>query len=267
MSIPVMQIFRESFSSFKGNKLSWLRLAFAPFMLYIFGFFIIMMAGIMAGQHMHTGQVVVGFWSVFAHILNFIFSIIAAGSLYINGYRYGILKEGGDNWWLLQMNMRLVKLILYSLLIGLMSIGFVLVGAGIVIAFHMMFHSIFLDVLLGLVIGVFGLYALIRLTLTFPLISIERENPLRSSWNMLHGNVLRLFGLSLIIGLAIFGIMLLGFLAISLVGYLLFMISPVLLFIPIIAGVIFMAYIWLLNYAVMTKAISLVYLSFTKGNV
>ncbi len=262
-----MQIFRESFSSFKGNKLSWLRLAFAPFMLYVFGFFVIMVAGIMSGQPIHTGQAPVGFWPVFAQILYFIFSIIASGSLYINGYRYGILKEGGDHWWLLQMNARLVKLILYSLLLGLIAIGFILLGVGIVFAAHMMAHSVFLNVLLGTVVGLFGFYALIRLTLLFPLIAIERENPLKTSWNLLKGNVLRLIGLSLIIGLKIIGIMLLGFIAIGFVGYLLFLISPVLLVVPIVVGGLFIAYIWLLNWAVMTKAISLVYLSFTEGKV
>ncbi len=255
-----MPFFRESFRSFKGNRLSWFRLALAPAILLAIGFSIYLSIEIAHGLDERK----LTFWTAVGNIIYMIFSFVGSGCLIINGYRYGILKEGGNKWWVLPLNKRLVRVILYILLIGLITVGFVLVGAGLVFAAHMMFENLFLNILLGTVVAIMAYYTKLRLTLTFPLIAIDKENPLRMSWQMLKGNVLRVFGLLFIITLKILGIMLLGGLILMLVGYLLYLILPVLVVIPLIVGGVFFAYMWLVSIAVSLKSVSLVYLYLTE---
>lgn len=268
MSIPVLQIFSESFKNFNEHKLSWLRLAFAPFVLYFIGLMFMILVSFITGQAIEPHKVPPSFLILFANVIYMIFAIIAGMSLYINGYRYGILNEGGDTWWQLQMNMRVVKLILYSLLIGLIVVGFVLLGAGIIVATQLLVHNVFLDVTIGILIGLYGFYALIRLSLIFPLISIDREKPLKTSWRMLKGNVLRLIGLMILITFVIGMIGLFGFLALLLIGIIFSLLSPVVSIVVLtLLGLPFIIFMWLLNWAVFAKAISLVYLSFSEGKV
>jgi hypothetical protein len=268
MSIPVMQIFRDSFAHFKDHKINWLRLAFAPAVIYSLGMLIVVItsgAAIFSLQNQNLSDAT-GLM-IFGRIINFILSLIAMFSLYINGYRFGILNEGGDSWWLLQMNKRMVFYFLYSLLVGVIAIGLVLLGFGLVLLAHLAAYNTALNIVVGALYATGALYVLFRLSLVFPLVAIEHERPMSTSWNLMRGNVLRLLGLFILITLKILLIVLAGLVVLGLIGWLLYLIVPFLVIVPILFAIIFFLYIWLLNWAVITKAFSLVYLSFTAGKV
>jgi len=267
MHIPIMNIFRESFAEFKANKISWARLAFAPFVLYFIGYLIVIAINTSMGIPIHPQKMPTDFWPIFGQVFNFILSIIAGLCLYINGYRYALLSEGGNSWWQLNIDKRLGRLLLYTLLIIAIALVPVIFGVALVFLMHMAFNSIEIDVSAGILVGIFLFYILLRLSLIYPLVSIDHPTPVSTSWRMLKGNVLRLLGLLLLIGLKIIGIFLLGFIIIGVIGTLFFFISPMLAFIPIVAAVAFLVYLWILNWAVVTKSLSLVYQTFTQGEI
>jgi len=274
MSIQVMKIFNESFKNVRTHSIEWLRVGFVPFMIWIFGYLFMIAIYTADGQLSQLTGGLVGepttnqeltFSIILGNIVYYIAYLIGMVNLYINGFRYGVLREGGDQWWNLNFNMRFLKTILYTILIGVLSAIYVLASVGIGFGIQTLSDITALTVIAGIFLFIVGFYALIRLSLTFILISIDQSQPIQKSWRLLKGNVLRLAVLHLLIALVIILIALAGSIVIGLFAGLFVFISPWLATFLIIPGALFFVFIWFLSWALQSKALSLVWLSFTEG--
>jgi hypothetical protein len=278
-----MKTFSHSFRDVWGHKLEWFRVAFAPLVLWGLGALVIslvfghtlelhqVLMGQITGGPMTNGDIANGeivnievvdgakTSLILAQTLYFIIYLIATLSLYINGFRYGVLHEGRNRWWTLHLNWRFVKLFLYMILLQILMGAYAAIAAGAVYGIHLLLENIGVDVILGLILGLYGIYILLRVSLYPLLISIDKVHPLRTSWALLKGNVLRLVGLFLLVGLALLGVALGGFIVLLIVGILLALISPVLASASAILMILFGALMIFLLWAVMTKALSLAY--------
>ncbi|HUX78325.1 MAG TPA: hypothetical protein VMW10_01050, partial [Alphaproteobacteria bacterium] len=154
---------------------------------------------------------------------------------------------------------------LYSILIGILAVIYVSVTGGIAAGAYFLTESIALTAILGVLFGIYGFYLLIRIGLTYLLISIDQENPLRVGWRLLKGNVLRLLGLLLLISLVILLVFIAGSIVLGIFGWILSLMSTWLIAIPLILFFLFGLAMWLLIWAVTSKAFALVYKTFTSG--
>jgi len=273
MTIQIMKIYKESFKNVWGHMLEWIRVAFAPFVVWALGFlfmaivywsegrwsydaFMNQMQGLQSPQEY---TFLMGFSDFVYNIAYF----IALASIYINGFRYAILEEGGDRWWTLHLNRRLVKTILYYLLIMVLGGIYVAISGGIVFGAHILFESIVLDVVLGALFAIYGIYLMYRIILTFPLIAIDQKKPIRVSWRLLKGNVLRLFGLIFLIIISLLLLGLAGVIVLGILGWVLALINPWLAGIAALLLLVFGLFIWLLSWGVVSKAMSVVYKDLT----
>lgn len=274
MSIQVMEIFNESLKNVRTHLIEWVRVGFVPFMIWIFGYLFMIAMYAADGQLSQLTGGLVGeptevqeltFSIILGNTVYYISYLIGMVNLYINGFRYGVLQEGGDQWWNLNFNMRFLKMILYTILIGGLSALYVFAGVGIGFAIQSLTDLTALTVIFGIFLFIVGFYALIRLSLAFTLISIDQSQPIRKSWRLLQGNVFRVFGLNVLVALVVVVIALAGFIVIGLFAGLFALISPWLATFLIIPGAFFFVFIWFLSWALQSKALSLVLLSFTEG--
>src|SRR3990167_6452360 len=113
MPIQVMQIFRESLKNVRTLSMDWVRVAFAPFMIWLFGFlFMIAMYGVDGQFSVLTGNLMgqpapvqeLTFSIILGNIIYYMAYFIGMFNLYVNGFRYGVLQEGGDQWWNLNLD-------------------------------------------------------------------------------------------------------------------------------------------------------------------
>lgn len=276
MSIKIIKIYKESFHDVRHHMLEWARVAYAPALIWAIG---AAFMGIMywsAGQSLELHHAMLGqtissseageawFFVGFGNFIYFVTYIVSIMILYINGFRYGVLHEGGNQWWNFHLNKRVVKLALYSLLVGALAGIYVLISAGIILVAQHLFESLVLNIILGILLAFFGLYALIRISLVQLLVAIDRSHPLRTSWTLLKKNVLRLLGLLFLVMVSILIICIVGIAILALLGLLLAFISPTLAAFSAVLIYLFGVYVWFLNWAVTTKALSIVYTSLTE---
>lgn len=266
MSIQVINNVTESLKNFFEHKVSWLRVAFAPLVIYFFCLCLLIISGTLVTPPLPGQGLSIGFLPLFLLSWSIILIILSMGILNINTLRYGILNEGGDTWWHLDLDKRLAKIILYTILLLIGFMGFALVGVGVVVAIHFLFHSAFLDVILGIAYGVMMLYVFTRLALVYPLIAIDREKPLTTSWAMLNGNVWRYLGMILLISLIMFGISFIGGFIIGSITGIVKVFNPFMgKFLYIILQLPFSLMMLFFQVSVLAKATSLVYLSLMAG--
>ncbi len=277
MSIQVMNIFKEGFKNVLEHKLEWFRVAFAPIVIWVIGSIIMLVAYWSVGESLWAppdGATQVNamqdfgqypFVLILANVTHFITGIISMTCLYINGFRYGALNEGGNRWWTLNLDWRFIRLILYYILIIILATIYIGISAGITAGVLFAIGNAILPVILGIGFAVLGIYLALRIGLLFLLISLDDSAPLKSSWLLLKGNVWRLFLLMLLITFSLFAIAIIGSLIIVLLGIILDLITPILTSIAVGLGIIFTFLIWLFSWAFYTKAIVLVYKSFTEG--
>ncbi|OJW53950.1 MAG: hypothetical protein BGO67_07750 [Alphaproteobacteria bacterium 41-28] len=275
MTIEIMKIFKESFRDAREHKLEWARVACAPVVIWLIG--IIFMSLVYWSVGLWSFDALVSqmkgesssfeqpFIATFAHVVYYITYFIAIFNLYINGFRYGVLGEGGDRWWALHLDWRFVKMILYSILIGILATIYILITGGIALGAHFLVGSTALTVVLGILFVIYGIYLALRLSLTYLLIAIDQEKPIRVSWRLLKGNVLRVLGLLILIGIVISLIGLAGIIVLGILGWILSLISVWLIAIPIVLFALFSIILWFVSWIVGTKALSLVYKTFTSG--
>ncbi len=269
MKIEIIRIFKESFRDVREHKMEWLRVAYAPIVIWLLGFLFSFFVGLSTGQSAWTSAAgsttTSSGMGIVANIVYQICYFIALFTLYVNGFRYAVLKEGGDRWWTLNLNGRFVKMFLYSIYIGVLMVLYGGVAIGIAWGAYALTESIALTVILAAFLTLYGFYFLIRLGLTFLLVAIDRSQPMKTSWRLLQGHILRLTGLLMLIGLAIIGIGLAGAIVIALFGFLLTLISPSLVSIAVLAGVVFGIGVWIFSWALYSKSYALVYASFMEG--
>lgn len=267
MRIKILKTYGNSFGNVKKHGLEWFRAAFAPLVLYTVGTVVLIcfyvaagisvdFAEIMTGQIQETQEAAqAGVLVGLGNFIYFILIAIAGFSLVLKGYRYGVLGQGGDRWWDLQLNMRFVKMFLYSILIGIFAAIYTSLTGGIIYGFHLLFESIAFDVLLGIFFLICGVYLGFRIALTFLLIAIDNVKPLRSSWHLLKGNVWRFFWLVVLIAFSLLIIIGIGTAILTLFGMMggtLFVIASILMF-------VFGILMWLIYWAALSKSYALVY--------
>lgn len=277
MKIAIIKIFKESFKDVREHKLEWVRVATAPIIVWLFGLIFMSLMYWSADRPLWFLESIIArlegtqnveelsLTIIFGNVVYYITYFIALLSIMINGYRYGVMREGGNRWWTLNLGWRFVKVILYSILVIIMASIYATIAAGIVIGAQAYIESIVLTVVLGVLFAIFGFYWIIRIGLTLLLVAIDRNQPMRISWRLLKGNVLRLIGLMILIVIVIGLIGLAGVIVLGILGWILSFINPWLVGIAVVLGFLFAFFMWLLNWAVSAKALALVYKTFTEG--
>lgn len=283
MNIKIIKIYKESFHDVWEHRLEWVKVAYAPLLIWALG--LLFLAGVYAtvGHSLELHEAMMGqvkslelvgeekFLIGFANIVYMIAYWVATISLYINGFRYAFFREGEGHWWTLNLNKRFVKMILYGLLIGVLAGLYALITGGVIVGIFSLFEggalAVTLAVILGIFSGLLGLYLLFRLTLLFFFVAVDRDEPLQTSWNLLKGNVLRIIGLTFLIGITMGLIGAAGFILLALFGMLLSLVSPLLGGVTAIFIFLFTILLWLLNWGVYSKSLALVYQTFTEGKV
>jgi len=269
MNIQIMKTYSKTFDNVNSHKLEWIKVAYGPVLIWALGFLFLVLAYVASGQVLDVNTFAEGAQSsaptppllTIASIVYHVVYFLALTSLYINGYRYAILGEGGDRWITLNFNMRLVKLILFNILFGLLALIYVGIAAGIIIGAHFLLESVALDVILGLILGLCGFYLLFRIALFPVVISMDKSSPLTTSWHLMKGNVLRFFGLMMLITLTVMLIVIIAGAGVALFGFLLGMINGLLgVVVGIVLGLLLAFFLIVFGWALNSKAMGLVYL-------
>lgn len=277
MTIHIMKIYNESFHDVRSHKREWLKVAYGPLLLWAVGALLLIVAyvsggyalemhkvflgggALMLGEHFQQATSISTPFLVFAHVIYSITYFVSMIALYINGYRYAILHEGGDGKIIINFNMRFIKMVLYGLLIGILVSVYTLISGGIILGAHLLFSSVGVDIILGILLTIYGFYLLFRMVLYPVAISIDQSEALRTSWHLMKGNVLRLIGLFLLVILTIGLIGLIGSIVLGLITVLLALGGPVLAALSLILWVPFGIFMVLLGWAVNSKVMALVY--------
>ncbi len=272
MHIQIGHIFKQSFKNVWDHKLEWFRVAFAPLVILALGVLFMSLIFWLVGYPLAFHEAILGQQSLIdmnqlspinvmisGDLAKFIYEVaywVAFISLTINGLRYGVLEEGGNDWWTFHFNKRFWKTLLYMFLYMLFFGMYIGIGVAIVLGAHVFFTNIALDIVLGTLFALYAFYVVIRISLYQLLIAIDITHPIRTSWHLLKGNLLRFLGLFLLITLALLGIMIVGGVLVGILGGLLGLISPVLIKILIVFLGVFAV---LVSWAVFAKAYALVY--------
>lgn len=268
MHVPIIKILKESIHDVRQNWLDWLRIFFAPLTLWISSVLLRIIVYGWVGQWSFEGTLdhaetqISGeyLWmlrsaDVVCIIMNWLSSIV----LSINGCRYAVLKERGKYWWTLQVNRRLGRQILYSTLISVLWWIYIGFSSIICLVFYGSLKNIPSTVILAIFLGFCGFCWITRLGLTYLLVSIDQKKPLKLSWNLMRGNVLRLTG-CIILGLvAFFLIGLMGVGVLGAIGWLLYSINPWLIIIAMIPLVLFVFSLVFAFFAIEFKGAALTY--------
>lgn len=264
--IAIVSTFKESYKDVRGHLLQWIKVAFAPFVVWFIALVSMGIAFYFSGvfnftvnyegipEYVEEASLAGDFFT----IVHYVLETLAALVLYINAFRYAALDEGGDKWWTFSLNRRLVKMFLYYLLVIVLYAVYALALGGITVGSYFLVENLFLTGLLG-VLSVVGLvYLMARITLTFLYVAVDQKQPLRTSWHLMKGNVLRVLGLFFLIGFVILGITILGSAIIGGGGWLLSFINMWLGVIVFALFLPFGLFVWLVSIALMTKALALV---------
>lgn len=210
MNIQIIKTYKESFSDVLLHKWEWMKVAFGPFFVLVLGALIVLFTYMShglpfgfneAGQFSFTGEV--SSLHIIALIAVCVAYFIGLFSLQINGFRYAILRDGGDRWITLNLNKRLVKLFLYTILYNLLSQIYGFIVGFILGVLHVILDNDIINAVLITFFVLFGIYLLFRIFLYPVLISIDQRAPLTSSWDLTKSNVLRLIAVSLLVGLTL----------------------------------------------------------------
>ena len=282
MHIQIGHIFKQSFQNVWEHKLEWVRLAFAPLVIWALGILFMTLIFWKIGYPLAFHEAVLGqipsitmdqppsisilLFGGLAKLIHEVFYWVALLSLMINGFRYGTLHEGGKHWWTLRLNKRFWKMLLYMFLIIILVSVYAIIGTLVVLGAQYFFENVFLDIALGALFILYGLYVFLRISLYGFLIAIDKTHPLRTSWHLVKGNIWRLIGLTLLIAITI-GVLFAGIaLVFSLLGLLLALISPLLMESLSVLVVLFSGvFSYLVFWAVFSKAYALVYQTLKKG--
>ena len=188
---------------------------------------------------------------------------IAITALEINGFRYTVLGEKGNTWWQFQLNRRFAKLLLYVFLVQGGGLLYSLAAIFSLIEIQTFYQNILLTTVLGIIFGLLACYLIFRLGFFKLLISIDESSPLKQSWHLLKGQVMRLFMATLF---AISGLIVASFFIAALllgiaVGLLFFFgnqISTDLIVFPV------STLTWILSWAILTQVYAHMYTAIKK---
>jgi hypothetical protein len=264
--IAIVSTFKESYKDVREHLPQWIKVAFAPFVVWLIGLAFMGMSLYLSGEFNFTiseegilqseteGSLAGDFFTVMHYVLE----TLAAMVLYVNGFRYAALGEGGDKWWAFALNRRLVQMFLYYLLIVVLFIVYGGIAVGITVGTYFLVENIFFAGLLGVLFFAGLIYLATRLILTFLYVTLDQKKPLRTSWHLMKGNVLRVLGLFLLIGLVVLGVTILGSAIIGLSGWILSLVNVWFGDIIFSFFVPFGLFVWLVSGVLSIKAIALV---------
>ncbi|HBG34620.1 MAG: hypothetical protein A2X70_05990 [Alphaproteobacteria bacterium GWC2_42_16] len=268
MRIPIIKIFKESYENVLSNKLSWFKVGFAPITLLFFanlsGYILGYIFKLINIENIESIQILFVYPLLILHGIGHF-------SLWINGYRYGILDEGGNKWWNMPNIHQVSLMLVYTILVGSLVFYF-----GYIEGFLFDKAISILGLFIFLVVTIFVLYSWFRLSLVAPLISTGIDKPMRESWRLMKGNVLRMWGLTLLIlspALIISGIIIIFIFYASLLPdlytFLLskFRYSDIKEFITVFFLYASILIFFILYWAIFTKASSLVYLFLSQNKL
>ena len=127
MNIQIIKIYKESFHDVLVHKNEWLRVSAGPVLIVALTALLYGLAYISSGSSLDLQAFITepSNPTVFLVVTQFVYRItyfIAEFILSINGFRYAILGEGRDRWITLNLNRRLVTLILYTILLGMLIV-------------------------------------------------------------------------------------------------------------------------------------------------
>ena len=236
--IDVIKTFNANFRDYNSHILQWIKLGFTPFLIWLVGFFIMVFAFAATGESVTNmtsfllqNGVTENIWIFLSAILYFTLFLLAVLGMHINGFRYLALGEGGNTWFTFPFDKRLLKILLYFLLISI----FMNIYVGSMILFgDFLFeitNSTYLVIVSLVLLGILGIYLLTRLSLTFLYVSTDQEKPLRTSWHRMHKHVWRF----LLLIIMLFGL----FIGFSIpIGVVLFMVAYLLSYVSTWLGAI-----------------------------
>lgn len=264
--IAIRKTFKESYGDVRDNFLPWVKVAFTPFILYLIGAAFLGVGVYLSGgleTLIQQGTVMqdTGQASASVGLFNFlyyVFYILAMLVWYVNGFRYAALGEGGDTWWRLSFDRRLLMMFLYNLLFIVLFAAYGAIAAGITVGSYFLTESVFLTALLGTLFFLGLFYLMGRLMLMFLNVATDQAEPLRMSWHVMRGNVLRLFGLFILIWLAIIALIIVGSVIIGITGTILGFIGAWLGYLAFALFIPFSLFVWLVAAAMTMKALALV---------
>lgn len=270
--ITIGKTFKESYTDVREHLLPWAKVAFTPFIIYLIGAIFMGIGFYLSGGvgSMTTEGIVIqnaGQASASTGIFNFVYYVLYMLAIlvwYVNGFRYAALGEGGDTWWRMSWDRRLWKMFLYHLLIVVLFAAYAGVAAGITVGSYFLTESVFLTALIGTLFGLGAFFLIGRLVLVFLNVATDKTEPLRTSWHVMKGNVLRLFGLYILISLVIIALTIVGAVIIGLTGVLLSFIGAGLGYAIYALAIPFTLFVWLVGAAMAMKAIALVSKQLTK---
>lgn len=157
----------------------------------------------------------------FAYVIYNILFFIAVTSLEINGYRYAVLKETGGRLINVTLNKRFLRFVIYTILFQILVGVYLTVSIGLVAGSNSLLDNNGLSTILAFFLFLLGFYLMYRLSLFSIPISIDQSRPFKTSWRLLKGNLLRLMGLSFLVGLKIWIIAILVGLFLALIWFVL----------------------------------------------
>lgn len=283
MKINIMETYKESFRNVRTHKRQWLKVATGPLVVWGVGFLLLLTAMISSGYLFGAFYLLLKdyiqieevpretvFFTV-AHIIYNILFFVAMLSLELNGYRYAVLEETGDHFVNVTLNRRFLRFIIYMVLFQVLAGVYLTVSIGFVAGANSLLANDLLSTVLCVFLFFLGFYLMYRLSLFSILVSIDQGQPFKTSWRLMKGNVLRLIGLSILVGLKIFFIGILVGLFLALIWFVLAM--PIDLFGVLTKSVILksrivlgvsLALLWVLflvlySWAVNSKVMGLVY--------
>jgi hypothetical protein len=202
-----------------------------------------------------------GFFLAFANFFYNVTYLIAIISLYINGYRYAVLQDRGDTAINLNLNMRFIKMVLFILLFTLLIGIYAAIATGLVWGAHSLFSNIGIDVILGIILGIYAFYLMIRVSLFLIPISLDQGSPMKTSWRLMKGNVLRLFWLNVLVQLTVLLVTIVGGIGVAILGFLFGLVSVGLGWaVGIVLGLLLAIAMTLLAWAATAKAMGVVYM-------
>jgi hypothetical protein len=262
--IAIVNTFKQSYKDVREHLPQWTRVFFVPFVVWVISFIFLGIGLYFSGELDFTSEGAApqngegSLTSNLFSLLHYVLNILAMLVLYINGFRYAALGEGGDKWWTLSLDKRLVKMVLYYFLIIILYALYALVAGGITVGSYFLNENFFLAGILGALFVLAGIYLMTRLSLVFLYVAIDQKEALRASWHVMKGNVLRLLGLFVLIGLVVVGFALLGAAILGLGGWLLSLINEWLGVVVFALFIPFLIFVWLVTFALSIKAIALV---------
>lgn len=265
-----MKIYKDSFQDVRSHGMDWIRVASGPVLLWIIGAVILGItigsSGVKMGLNSEiTSDVFFASTSIMlAATLFYILAIVGGISLVINGYRYAVLRADGDRWLTLNLNVRFVKLILFGILVGILMGIYGAVSIGIVGGLHYLVKNITLDVIVGTILGLYLVFIFFRIALYQVAISVDHGAPLRTSWDLMKGNIWRLLALVILVAITVWVIGIVGSVVIGLITSLLYLGGETLALFSLILWIPFIIFILLLSWAANTKAVGLVYKELSK---